>query len=107
MPESYLKLAIVTLRLTSVFYLGLIVFLLTFSYISLTLVGAVALGILLFLAVVPVILAMGLERRKRWAWIAAIVFFAIHLTSVGGIVVAVPGLWGLLAPGSRVEFGVA
>ena len=56
--------------------------------------------------VVPIeVVAYGLVKRKYWAWVAGLVIFGTYATScflpLGGL-----GLWGLLDPGSREEFGV-
>ncbi len=49
--------------------------------------------------------ALGLRRRKFWAWVAGLCIFGLYLPSpflpLGAL-----GLWGLLASGSRAAFGI-
>jgi chromate transport protein ChrA len=51
------------------------------------------------------IVALGLRRRKFWAWVAGLCVFALYVPSpflpLGAL-----GLWGLLTPGSRATFGL-
>ncbi len=71
------------------------------GHIFMSILAAVCVGIVLGIEVV----AWGLRRRKFWAWVAGLVIFGIYVPSLffllGGF-----GLWGLLDPGSRREFGV-
>lgn len=51
------------------------------------------------------VVAYGVQRRKFWGWVAGLAVFGMYATSIcfplGGL-----GLWGLLAQGSREEFGI-
>jgi hypothetical protein len=51
------------------------------------------------------IVAIGLNRRKFWAWIAGLCIFGMYVPSLF-LPLGALGLWGLLDPGSRAEFGM-
>ena len=67
--------------------------------------GAVIAVFCIALAVGVEVVAYGVHRRKFWAWIAGLVVFGLYLPSAFFPLGAL-GLWGLLATGSRNEFGV-
>ena len=52
-------------------------------------------------AIMNELIVRGLKQRKFWAWVTGLVLFAGSLLPVG-----VFGLYGLLAAGSRAEFGL-
>lgn len=51
------------------------------------------------------VVALGLRRRRFWAWIAGLCIFALFVPSPF-LPLGVLGLWGLLAQGSRAAFGI-
>ena len=67
-------------------------------------------GILLFLFCLALAVGIwlvvgGLNKRKFWAWVAGLGIFAIYLPSLF-LPLGALGLWGLLDPGSRAQFGL-
>jgi hypothetical protein len=70
--------------------------------------GLIGTGIVLLcvtLAVGIEVVAYGIRKRRFWAWIVGLIIFGIYLPSVFFPLGAL-GLWGLLARGSRMEFGL-
>lgn len=51
------------------------------------------------------IVAVGLRRRRYWAWIAGICIFGMYASSLF-MPLGAFGLWGLLDSRSRAEFGM-
>ena len=51
------------------------------------------------------IVALGLNRRKFWAWIAGLCIFGMYVPSLF-LPLGALGLWALLDHGSRAEFGM-
>jgi hypothetical protein len=51
------------------------------------------------------IVAVGLGRRKLWAWVAGLCVFGTYVPSLFFPLGAL-GLWGLLDAGSRAQFGI-
>jgi len=47
----------------------------------------------------------GLKKRKFWAWVTALCIFGLYVPSLL-LPLGVAGLWGLLTPASRAEFGM-
>ncbi|HUP22797.1 MAG TPA: hypothetical protein VNB06_07640 [Thermoanaerobaculia bacterium] len=68
--------------------------------------GAVWVLFCLALAVLASGVAWGLRRRQTWAWIAGLCLFAIYVPSLF-LPLGVMGLWGLLDPSTRAQFGMA
>jgi hypothetical protein len=99
-----ITMAIVCLHISAVLYLGLALLALWFPHLD-TPVRALLLIVCLGLVVVIEVIVWGLHKRYYWAWIAGLCLFAIYAPSLffilGGL-----GLWGLLDPGSRAQFGV-
>lgn len=56
-------------------------------------------------AVGMVVIVYGLKRRRFWAWVAGLCVFGLDLPSIF-LPLGAFGLWGLLDPGSRAEFGM-
>ena len=48
---------------------------------------------------------VGLRRRRFWAWVVALCIFGLYVPSLF-LPLGALGLWGLLDPGSRAEFGI-
>jgi hypothetical protein len=48
---------------------------------------------------------LGLKKRKFWAWVAGLCLCAVYTLSVL-LPLGALGLWGLLASGSRRDFGL-
>ena len=67
--------------------------------------GRAMLAVCIGFAVGIEVVALGLRRRKFWAWVAGLCIFALYIPSpflpLGAL-----GLWGLLTPGSRAAFGL-
>ena len=57
------------------------------------------------LAVGVEVVAYGIHKRRFWGWVAGLAVFGLYATSLFFPLGAL-GLWGLLAPGSRIEFGI-
>ena len=51
------------------------------------------------------VVAYGIHKRKFWGWVAGLIVFGIYAPSLF-LPLGAFGLWGLLATGSRAEFGV-
>jgi hypothetical protein len=107
-----IKFATVVLSISSVVYvlIGLFLFALSFSAAtqnkSSTVVLNVILGtIILALAAGVEFVRRGIIQRKFWAWVAGLCIFGLYMPSIF-FPLGVSGLWGLLAKGSREEFGV-
>jgi hypothetical protein len=70
---------------------------------------AVGVGVLVFsLALVAGIelVALGLRRRRFWAWVAGLCIFGVYAPSLF-LPLGALGLWGLLDAGSRARSGSA
>ncbi len=107
-----INFATVVLRISTVIYvlLGLFLFALSFSAGTQNKSSVVTMDILLGLFVLG--LAVGVEfvrngiiQRKFWAWVAGLCIFGLYTPSIF-FPLGVFGLWGLLAKDSREEFGV-
>lgn len=107
-----INFATLVLRISTVIYvlIGLFLFALSFSAGTQNKSSVVTMDVFLGLFVLG--LAFGVEfvrngiiKRKFWAWIAGLCIFGIYTPSIF-FPLGVFGLWGLLAKGSREEFGV-
>jgi hypothetical membrane protein len=71
--------------------------------------GPVFLGIMVAMGLASAIgvevVARGISKRKFWAWVAGLCIFALYLPSLF-LPLSAFGLYGLLAAGSRAEFGI-
>ena len=96
-----------TLGLYIIFGLGVVV---------VSIAGGNAISGLFIAAIIGVVLApflslacsirFGLLKKKRWAWIVGVVFFAVQIPT-SWFPFGVAGLWGLLHPGTRAHFRAA
>jgi hypothetical protein len=101
-----IKFAIVSLQISAILTLLVAVFLLSFVRESNSAFHGLVTGVGLLLVALPILLAYGLKRRKRWAWNGSLALFVLYL--VGGYLpLGIIGLWGLLDIESRREFGVS
>jgi hypothetical protein len=74
--------------------------------------GAVGRSVAGVFFIVCMAMAVGIEfvvaslhRRRFWAWVVGLCIFALYASSLF-LPLGVLGLWGLLNPGSRAEFGI-
>jgi ABC-type molybdate transport system permease subunit len=107
-----IKFATVVLRISTAIYvlLGLFLFALSFSAgtqnKSSVVIMDIALGLfVLGLAVGVEFVRRGIINRKFWAWVAGLCIFGVYTPSIF-FPLGLLGFWGLLAKGSRAEFGV-
>jgi hypothetical protein len=103
-------LATACLHISAVLYviIGFGMLLLTKVYKDEGLGLGAAIAMLVFCLVLAIgieIVAYWLHQRKFWAWIAGLCIFGMYATSIF-LPLGALGLWGLLAEGSRAEFGV-
>lgn len=64
-------------------------------------------ALLIGLGMLSLVVARGLRRRKRWAWLTArALFIIVYLTTIL-LPVGVVGLYGLLSEGTRAQFPAA
>jgi hypothetical protein len=107
-----IKFATVALRISTVLYalMGPLIF--AISYMSGALKDSSVVLIDTFATVFTLILAIGVEfvrngiiQRKFWAWGTGLFIFGFYTLSIF-LPLGVFGLWGLLAKGSREEFGI-
>ncbi len=67
--------------------------------------GTICASFCVVLAAGVEVVAYGIHKRRFWGWIAGLVVCGIYTPSLF-FPLGILGLWGLLAPGSRTEFGV-
>jgi hypothetical protein len=92
--------AVALLQLIAVVNLAVAVWI-TWAWYTFEPVIGVQLGVALLAPVVLIeVVALALQRRRKWAWTAAVVVFALALPGVAGIV----GLLILFRPGVRQLF---
>jgi hypothetical protein len=108
MREHRLGMAVVCLHISAVLYfaIGILMFPLMRSFgreeRDAMLIAGVMFAFCLAMVVGIEFVAAGLNRRRYWAWIAALCIFAVYATSAF-LPIAAFGLWGLLDSGSREE----
>jgi hypothetical protein len=100
------KFAIISLQIGAVLTLLASLFLLSFVRVSNSAFASLVTGVGLLLVGLSALLAMGLKRRKRWAWNGSVALFLLYLAG-GYLPLGVIGLWALLDVDSRREFGVS
>lgn len=106
MQGNRIRFAIICLQISAILTLLAAVFLLSFVRVSNSAFPALVTGVGLLLVALPAFLAIGLKRRKRWAWNGSLALFVLYL--VGGYLpLGIIGLWALLDIESRREFGVS
>ena len=113
--KSRVGVALVCLHISAVLYLllGLLFPLLwTLDDDGDKLNASAATGVSVFLFIFCALIASGVEvvaygihKRKFWGWVAGLIVFGIYAPSIF-LPLGAFGLWGLLAAGSRAEFGV-
>lgn len=67
--------------------------------------GAIFGAFCLVLAVAVEVVAYGIHKRRFWGWIVGLIVFGIYTPSLF-FPLGILGLSGLLASGSRIEFGI-
>lgn len=70
-----------------------------------TCAGFCSLVFCLLIAAAVEVVAYSIYQRRFWGWVVGLILFGIYATSLL-FPLGVLGLWGLLATGSRAEFGV-
>jgi uncharacterized membrane protein (DUF2068 family) len=71
-------------------------------------VGAFIAGLFLVLSIPSIIAGVGLQRRKQWARILAIVIAVINLFNVPvGTAIGIYALWALLNDEAKAYFGTS
>ena len=112
--KSRVGVALVCLHISAVLYLllGLSLPLLLTLDDGGNLDASAATGVSVFIFIFCALIAAGVEvvaygihKRKFWGWVAGLIVFGIYAPSLF-LPLGAFGLWGLLAAGSRAEFGV-
>ena len=106
MQGNRIKFAIISLQIGAVLTLLASLFLLSFVRVTNSAFTGLVTGVGLLLVALSVLLAMGLKRRKRWAWNGSLALFLLYLAG-GYLPLGIVGLWALLDIESRREFGVS
>ena len=114
LEKSRVGVALVCLHISAVLYLLLgfaLPVLLTLADggdLEVATTTGVSVFLFMFCALIAVgveIVAYGIHKRRFWGWVAGLIVFGIYAPSLFMPLGAL-GLWGLLAAGSRAEFGV-
>jgi hypothetical protein len=102
-----IKFATIALRISTGMYVlvGLSLFALSFTGNQNKLFYTILAVFALALAVGVEFVRGGIIQRKFWAWVAGLCIFGLYTPSIF-LPLGAFGLWGLLAQGSREEFGV-
>jgi hypothetical protein len=108
MPHR-IEMAIICLRLSSVFYLlfstgFLLMAVLSHMYTDLVICSIIVIVCIALVAGTEFV-ARGLKRREYWAWVVGLCIFVIYAPFLF-LPIGALGLWGLLDRGSRSDFGI-